>query len=164
VVTVCRPDWAHTVIDVDPKFLGLLPCSAIIIEKDDKVMVGAGTPTLLGQVVYTEKIQQLVEAAEAAIRSMVENAAGVEPLKSKQIILYSSHTCPFCVMEKTWLDQQKTPYNLIYVEDDQKAAISLVQRSGQTSVPMTEVVYDNDETEFIVGFDRAKLEKIVSAI
>ncbi len=95
VVTVCRPDWAQAVVDADPNLLGLLPCSAVIMEKDDRVMVGAGTPALLGQVVRAERIQELVETAEAALRSIVENAAGVEPLKPKQLILYSSHTCPF---------------------------------------------------------------------
>ncbi len=68
------------------------------------------------------------------------------------------------MMEKTWLDQHKVPYKLIYVDDDQQAAVSLVQRSGQTGVPMTEVIYDDDEAEFIIGFDRGRLEKIVKAM
>jgi glutaredoxin len=164
VVTVCRPDWAQAVVEVDPNLLGLLPCSAVVMEKDGKVTVGAGTPALLGQVVRTEKIQQLAESAETALRSVVETAAGVAPLKPTQLILYSSHTCPFCMMEKTWLDRRKTTYKLIYVDDDQQAAQSLVERSGQTGVPMTEVVYDNGETEFIVGFDRVRLDKIIKAM
>lgn len=164
VVTVCKGEWAQAVVDVDPSLLGLLPCSVTVVEKDGKVNVGAGTPTLLGQVVRTEKIQELVESADAALRSIVETAAGVGPLKPKQIILYSSHTCPYCTMEKNWLDQKKVDYKQIYVDDDQDAAISLVQRSGQRGVPVTEVIYDNDESEFVVGFDKAKLDQVVKAL
>ena len=67
-------------------------------------------------------------------------------------------------MEKNWLDQNKVDYKLVYVDEDQEAAISLVQRSGQRGVPITEVIYDNDETEFVVGFDRGKLEQVVKAM
>ena len=164
VVTICRPDWAQAVVDVDPGLLGLLPCSVTVIEKDTKVMVGAGTPTLLGQVVRTEEIITLSEEAESMLRGVVEHAAGVAPLKPKSLILYSSHTCPYCTMEKNWLDENGIDYKLVYVDEDQEAAISLMQRSGQRGVPITEVIYDNVETEFIVGFDRGKLEQIIKML
>ncbi|MBN2525391.1 MAG: DUF302 domain-containing protein [Deltaproteobacteria bacterium] len=164
VITICRGDWAQAVVDVDPNLLGLLPCSVTVIEKDGKIRVGAGTPTLLGQVVRTDEIFQLVEDADAALRGIVEHASGVEPLKPKALILYSSHTCPYCVMEKKWLDENEVDYKLIYVDEDQQAALSLMQRSGQRGVPITEVTYDNNEIEFIVGFDRAKLEPLVKQL
>jgi len=164
VVTVCRPDWAQIVIDTDPNLLGLLPCSVTVVEKDDTVSVGSGTPVLLGQVVHTEAISALADTAEKALRTLVEQAAGVDPLKPKQLILYSSHTCPYCTMEKNWLDQNEVKYELKYVDEDQEAAISLVQRSGQRGVPVTEVIYDNDESEFVVGFDRGKLTQVIEAL
>ena len=164
VVTICKPDWAQKIVDTNPDFMGLLPCSVTVIEKDGKVMVGTGTPTLLGQIVRSEEMLELVKEADAELHGLVENAAGVEPLKPKSLILYSSHTCPYCVMEKKWLDEKGVDYKLIYVDEDREAAISLVRRSGQQGVPQTEVIYDNDDVEFIVGFDRGKLSEIVAAM
>ena len=161
VLTICKPEWAQVVVDADPNLMGLLPCAVTVIEKEGKVLVGAGSPTLLGQVARSNEMLALSEEAEASLRALVEAAADVAPLKPKTLKLYSSHTCPYCTMEKNWLEEKAVPFDLIYVDEDQDAAISLVQRTGQRGVPITEVIYDNDEVEFIVGFDRGKLEKVV---
>ena len=164
VVTICKPDLAQKVVDTNPDLMGLLPCSVTILEKDGQVMVGTGTPTLLGQVARSEEMLALVESADAELHSIIDRAAGVDPLKPKSLILYSSHTCPYCSMEKDWLDQKGVDYKLVYVDEDQQAAVSLVSRSGQQGVPQTEVIYDNDDAEFIIGFDRPKLEQIIAAM
>ena len=164
VVTICQPDWARTIVEADPNLMGLLPCSVTVLEKGGVVMVGAGTPTLLAQVAQSEEMAIMVKSAEAALRGLVETAAGVQPLKPQKLKLYSSHTCPYCMMEKKWLDEKNVAYELIYVDDDQEAAVDLVRRTGQRGVPITEVIYDDDEVDFIVGFDRGKLEGVVAAM
>lgn len=164
IINICRPEWARTVIDADPQLLGLLPCSVSVIEKGKDVLVGAPSPAILGQAAPTQEIADLVEKAEASLRSLVETAAGVGPMKPTKLKLYSSHSCPYCKMEKSWLDGKKAAYDLVYVDDDQKEAEELVRRTGQMGVPVTEVAYEGGESEFIVGFDRAKLEKVVTAL
>lgn len=164
VINICRPEWARTVVDTDPQLLGLLPCSVSVIEKGGEVLVGSPSPAILAQAAPTEEIAALVDAAEGSLRALVEAAAGVGPMKPTALKLYSSHSCPYCKMEKSWLDGKKAPYELVYVDDDQKEAEELVRKTGQMGVPVTEVSYEGGESEFIVGFDRARLEKLVASM
>ena len=164
VVTVCRPEWAETVIDTDPMLLGLLPCTVTVIEQGDATVVGAATPTLLGRAAPNEAILMMTEQAESTLRALVEAAAEVPPPKATQITLYSTHTCPYCNMEKAWLDRGKVAHEVVYIDDDQKAAEELVRRSGQQGVPQTGVTYDDGTIEYIVGFDKKKLEKVVATM
>jgi hypothetical protein len=50
---------------------------------------------------------------------------------------------------------------LIYADEDQAKAERLVKRTGQMGVPITEVLYEDQESEFILGFDRAKLGELL---
>jgi len=162
VLNVCRTEWAETLVAADPALLGLLPCSVMVLEKEGTVSVGAALPAVLANAAGAGNLQSLAVQAEKALRGVVEQAAGVGPLKPVKLKLYSTHSCPYCKMEKAWLDERKTPHELVYVDDDQKEAESLVRRSGQMGVPVTEVTYDDGESEFVVGFDRPKLEAIVA--
>lgn len=164
VVNICRPEWARAVIDTDPQLLGLLPCALSVIEKGGEVLVGTPSPSILAQAAPTEEIASLVDGAESALRSLVEKIAGVGPMKPNKLKLYSSHSCPYCTMEKKWLDGKKMAYDLVYVDDDEKEAQALVDKTGQMGVPVTEVSYEGGESEFIVGFDRGRLEKIVASM
>lgn len=164
LVTVCRPEWAETVIDADPNLLGLLPCSVAVLDQDDDTVVGAATPTLLGSAAPNEQILELAEQAESALRTLVEAAADVPPPKATGLTLYSTHTCPYCNMEKAWLEQSKVPHEVVFVDDDPKAAEELVRRTGQQGVPQTAVSYDDGSTEFIIGFDKKRLERVVATM
>jgi S1-C subfamily serine protease len=60
---------------------------------------------------------------------------------------------------KEFLSQRNIPYTEKYVDRDRDAAIEMIRRSGQQGVPVT-VLGD----QVIVGFDRPKLERAVSAM
>ena len=60
---------------------------------------------------------------------------------------------------KEFLSQRNISYTEKYVDRDRDAAIEMIRRSGQQGVPVT-VIGD----QVIVGFDRPKLERAVSAI
>jgi S1-C subfamily serine protease len=60
---------------------------------------------------------------------------------------------------KEFLSQRNIPYTEKYVDRDRDAAIEMIRRSGQQGVPVT-VIGDN----VIVGFDRPKLERALSAM
>ncbi len=164
IANICRPEWAETVISADPNLLGLLPCTVTVIDQGDDTIVGAATPSLLGRAAPTEDIAKMTEQAEASLRSLVESAAEVGPLKATKITLYSSHTCPYCNMEKDWLEKNEAPHDVIYVDDDPKAAEELIARTGQHGVPQTEVAFEDGSAEYIVGFDKKRLEQIVATM
>ncbi len=60
---------------------------------------------------------------------------------------------------KEFLSQRNIPYTEKYVDRDRDAAIEMIRRSGQQGVPVT-VIGD----QVIVGFDRPRLERAISAV
>jgi glutaredoxin 3 len=69
------------------------------------------------------------------------------------ITVYSTTTCPFCVMVKDWLKEQNVDFEDINVGIDQEKAQEMVDKSGQMGVPVVDI-----EGEIIVGFDKPKIE------
>lgn len=164
VLHVCNPTWVGNLIASDKNLIGLLPCSVVILRDDSSVTVGVGSPTVLGSVSKHPAITELSNQANTTLESVVNTAAGVGPKKPVAIKLYSTTTCPYCKMEASWLDEQKVKYEEVKVDLDEKAAQAMVEKTGQMGVPVTEVRYDDGEEEYLVGFDRPRLEQIVRAL
>jgi glutaredoxin 3 len=76
----------------------------------------------------------------------------------KSIKLYSTKTCPYCMMEKKWLEKENIDHKIIYVDSDQEEAIKLVQKTGQMGVPVTEIKFEDGREEFVIGFNKPALE------
>lgn len=83
--------------------------------------------------------------------------------KISKIKLYSTSTCPFCIMEAFWLDKKGAKYEKVLVDQNQKEAIDIVRKTGQMGVPVTAVLYEGGEEEYIIGFDKSKLEQILNS-
>jgi len=81
--------------------------------------------------------------------------------KIKKIKFYSTTTCPYCKMEASWLDSQKIKYEYTLVYLNPTAGEEMVRKTGQMGVPVTEIVYDDGEEEYIVGFDKERLSEIL---
>ena len=82
-------------------------------------------------------------------------------MKPASIKLYSTTTCPYCMMEKAWLDSEKIKHEVVYVDRDRTAAIEMVGKTGQMGVPVTQVKYENGKEEYVVGFDKSRLSQII---
>jgi len=74
-----------------------------------------------------------------------------------QVKIYTTTTCPYCKMEKAYLDSQDIKYDNTFVDDDQEAAEKMIKESGQMGVPFTEITKDDGTMVKILGFDQAKL-------
>jgi glutaredoxin 3 len=72
--------------------------------------------------------------------------------------VYSTSWCVFCRMAKDYFKSKNVDYEEVDVEHDHDAAMALVQKTGQTGVPVIEV---GDET--ILGFDRPKIDLALRA-
>jgi len=162
IVYVCKSRWADALVAESPSLFGLLPCAVVVYEKAGKLMVGAGSPSVLGGVSDSTSIQELASAAELGVRKLIDEVSGAGELKPTGMRLYSTKSCPYCRMEKSWLDSKKIKYDLVYVDDDQAEAERLVARTGQMGVPVTEILYEDQDSEFILGFDQAKLAKLLA--
>ena len=72
------------------------------------------------------------------------------------VTVYTTESCPWCKKVKAFLDENKVKYDVKDVGADQKAAEEMMEKSGQQGVPVTDI-----DGEFVVGFDEAKLKKLL---
>ena len=70
--------------------------------------------------------------------------------------VYSTHTCPWCVKVKNFLDVNKIKYTDIYVDDNPSEGRKMIELSGQTGVPVIDI-----DGEFVVGFDKPELMRLL---
>ncbi|MFA5772135.1 MAG: glutaredoxin domain-containing protein [Thermoplasmata archaeon] len=75
---------------------------------------------------------------------------------SKNVKVYSTPTCPFCVMAKQFLKNNSIDFEDIDVSVNQVAAEEMVRKSGQTGVPVIDI-----DGDIIVGFDKKRIESIL---
>jgi glutaredoxin-like YruB-family protein len=68
--------------------------------------------------------------------------------------IYSTPTCPNCMMAKEFLKQNGVPFVEINVAEDKQAAWEMIKKTGQTSLPVIEV-----NGSVIIGFDEELLKK-----
>lgn len=70
------------------------------------------------------------------------------------ITIYSTPTCPYCKMTKSYLTSKNIPYKDIDVASDDKAAQDMINKSGQMSVPVIDI-----DGKIIVGFQKQVLDQ-----
>ncbi|SDK02652.1 glutaredoxin family protein [Natronincola ferrireducens] len=74
---------------------------------------------------------------------------------SKEVIVFTSNTCPHCVTVKEFLSQKGVSYTERNVQTDPSARKELMQK-GFMAVPVVEI-----GGETIVGFDKDKIEELL---
>lgn len=75
-----------------------------------------------------------------------------------KISIYTTKTCPFCRMEREYLDSKGVSYEEIFVDHNMKKAKEMIELSGQMGVPFTVIEKDNGEKVEILGFDKQKID------
>ncbi len=73
--------------------------------------------------------------------------------KEPEVIVYSTKTCPYCVMAKRYLSEKGVAYADYDVGADQRRAFEMLNKSGQMGVPVLDI-----KGSIIVGFDRPAIE------
>lgn len=71
--------------------------------------------------------------------------------------IYTTPTCPYCLMAKDYFNAKKLPFKEIDVSTDQEKAEEMVKLSGQMGVPVIQI-----DDVIIVGFDKERIEKIIN--
>lgn len=80
----------------------------------------------------------------------------MEQHAEREVIVYSTPTCPWCGVAKKYLDGKGIAYTEVDVSADHQAAMEMVRRTGQQGVPVIEV-----DGEFVIGFDKARLDALL---
>jgi glutaredoxin-like YruB-family protein len=70
-----------------------------------------------------------------------------------EITVYSTQSCPYCVFAKDYLKEKKAEFKEVDVSKDKKGLSEMMQKSGQTGVPVLDIC-----GKIIVGFDRDAID------
>ncbi|KKR58031.1 MAG: Glutaredoxin-like protein, YruB-family, partial [Candidatus Curtissbacteria bacterium GW2011_GWA1_40_47] len=73
-----------------------------------------------------------------------------------KVTLYTTKTCPFCKMEKDYLNSQNIAYEEVFVDENPQRADEMIAISGQMGVPFTVIEKNDGSKVTILGFDKPK--------
>lgn len=76
----------------------------------------------------------------------------------KTVTIYSTPTCHYCNLAKTFFKENNIEYREINVAADREKAKEMVQKSGQMGVPVITI-----DDALIVGFDEQALRNALLA-
>jgi glutaredoxin-like YruB-family protein len=71
-----------------------------------------------------------------------------------RVKLYTTSVCPFCHRAKDFLRDNKIKFEEISLENNPKAVKEMIDKSGQTGVPVIDI-----NGTIIIGFDAEKIKK-----
>ncbi len=157
IISLCDQGLLKAAMKQDDNILSLLPCSISIFKRQNDVIIGSGQTSLIKMISQDPIITNEANLMEEKIKEIIHAAAGVSALKRKTVKLYSTLSCPYCKMEKSWLEEKKISHQVIYVDQNRAAAEEMVKKTGQMGVPVTEIEFDDADPQFVIGFDRPKL-------
>ena len=80
----------------------------------------------------------------------------------KNITIFTTNTCAYCVMVKKYLNVKGMSYEEVNLEDHPDRQAEAMQVSGQLAVPVTVVTKADDSREVIVGYNLAKLAPAIA--
>lgn len=78
------------------------------------------------------------------------------------ITVYSTGTCPFCNMLKSYLSGKGFSFSEKLVDTDEAAREEMMAASGGfLGVPFTVITKDDGSRETIMGFDKGKIDLVL---
>ena len=79
----------------------------------------------------------------------------------KNITIFTSNTCAYCVMVKKWLGAKGYSYEEVNIDEQPERQKDAYELSGQLAVPVTVVTKEDDSKEVVVGYNLAQLAPAV---
>lgn len=74
-----------------------------------------------------------------------------------KVKIYTTPTCPFCNMAKSFLNENSVPFEAVDISEDSEALKDMKEKSGQSGVPVFDI-----EGEIIIGFKRSRIKELLS--
>ncbi len=74
----------------------------------------------------------------------------------KNVKVYSTPTCPYCIKAKQYLKANGVEFENIDIAADPARAREIMDKTAQMGVPVFDI-----EGEMIVGFDKAKIARVL---
>lgn len=76
-----------------------------------------------------------------------------------KVVMYTTTTCPFCKMQKEYLNSKNINFSEILVDENPEEAQKMIAISGQMGVPFTVITKDDGQNVNILGFDRKQIDE-----
>ena len=73
-----------------------------------------------------------------------------------EVKVYSTPTCPYCKLAKTYLTENQIAFEDIDVTTSQTLVQEMIKRTGQMGVPVIDI-----DGRLIIGFDRKKIAQLL---
>jgi glutaredoxin 3 len=80
----------------------------------------------------------------------------------KKITVYTTATCGYCHMLKSYLKDKGVDFDEKRVDQDQKYAQELVDMSNQMGVPFSIVEEDGKDPVGILGFNKPQFDDVLA--
>jgi len=74
----------------------------------------------------------------------------------KKVIVYSTPTCPYCVLVKNFLKENNIQFEAKNVAIDEKAREEMVKKTGQMGEPVVDIA-----GEILIGFNEERMCKLL---
>lgn len=77
-------------------------------------------------------------------------------MSDKEVIIYSTPTCPYCKMAMQFFTDNNVTFSDFDVSNDMAKQQEMISKSGQLAVPVIDV-----GGEIVVGFNEPKLRELL---
>jgi len=81
---------------------------------------------------------------------------------AKNVTIFTTNTCAYCVMVKKFLDMKGTSYSVVNLDEQPEKRAEVVAMSGAQTVPVTIITKDDDSREVVVGYNLARLAPAIA--
>ena len=81
---------------------------------------------------------------------------------AKNITIFTTNTCSYCVMVKRFLDMKGLKYEVVNLDDTPDRQQEALSMSGALTVPITVVTKEDNSKEIIVGYNLTRLAPAIA--
>jgi glutaredoxin 3 len=77
------------------------------------------------------------------------------------IKIYSTQTCPYCVMLKDYLKSKHIDFEEVMIDVNPAEGEKILDLCGSLGTPCTHIKLDNGKEVNILGFDKPKIDEVL---
>lgn len=81
---------------------------------------------------------------------------------AKDITIFTTNTCSYCVMVKRFLDMKGQSYHVVNLDDNPERQAEALELSGALTVPITVVTKQDDSRHVVVGYNLSQLAPAIA--
>ena len=76
---------------------------------------------------------------------------------AKNITIFTTNTCSYCVMVKRFSDMKGHSYDVVNLDEHPERQLEALAVSGALTVPITVVTKEDDSQQVVIGYNLSQL-------